>query len=219
MERSEPRHPGHSSPSSLSTNAQSRGRFAVSPGMQLSRPTNRNAVPWQPSFPSFGRRRATKKIRVVASKAQKYTLLQPQMQFRRLSQADSVRGWIQDNYGSSDALFMVVGYLTMTDASVVRQGSSTSELQASVDANVPVPAVAKAATADDLPEKMSSGPRQARSARDGAATSGCVHVRPGPRAGQCPSTPHSPGRWRQDQNPTTGLTGWSPGGSAPGEWA
>jgi len=38
----------------------------------------------------------------------------------------------------------------MTDASVVRGGSTTSEVQASADANVPVPAAAEVASADGL---------------------------------------------------------------------
>jgi hypothetical protein len=46
--------------------------------------------------------KSDEKIRVVASTAQKYTLLQPQTRFRKLCQTESVREWIRDNYGGSD---------------------------------------------------------------------------------------------------------------------
>ncbi|RSL37957.1 hypothetical protein CEP53_015320 [Fusarium sp. AF-6] len=76
------------------------------------------------------------RIQVFAPEARKYTLLQPQAQFRKLCQTDHVREWIRDNYNRD--LFIVVGYLTMTGATVVRRRSSSREVQASLDADVPV---------------------------------------------------------------------------------
>lgn len=93
------------------------------------------------------------KIRVVASKAQKYTLLQPQKHFRQLCQNEGVRDWMRDNYGASnDGLFLVVGYLTMTDATVIKRGSAGSEAQVKVDANLPV--IAAAATTPNGPRSQ-----------------------------------------------------------------
>ncbi|RYP16792.1 hypothetical protein DL765_004905 [Monosporascus sp. GIB2] len=90
------------------------------------------------------------RIRVLAPEAQKYTLLQPQAQFRKLCKVESAREWIRDNY--SRDLFFVVGYLTMTDATVVRRGSSSLEMQSSFGTNVPGPVAAATnlATAGDL---------------------------------------------------------------------
>ncbi|OAP55862.1 hypothetical protein AYL99_10014 [Fonsecaea erecta] len=91
------------------------------------------------------------RIHVSASKAQKYTLLQPQMQFRKLCKIESVREWIRDNYNYNKDLFFVVGYLTMTGATVVR-GPSGGEIQSNLDATLPLPAGAATnmATARDL---------------------------------------------------------------------
>jgi hypothetical protein len=75
------------------------------------------------------------RIQVSAPKAQKYTLLQPQAQFRKMCKIESVREWIRDNYNKN--LFFVVGYLTMTDATVSRLGSSSREMQRNLDAKKP----------------------------------------------------------------------------------
>lgn len=67
------------------------------------------------------------KFRVLAKQAQKYTLLQPREIFREAWKQAEVRSWVQDNLSSE--IFFVVGFLTMTDATVIRKSDRKRDIE------------------------------------------------------------------------------------------